>query len=62
MEEHRHCAICEKVISPDKRVCSKKCEKELEARVGRRRMLLYLFYAGIAIFLFLLLLQIAGWK
>lgn len=62
VEEHKHCAICEKVIPPDKKVCSKKCEKELEARLSKRRMLLYLFYAGIAIFLFILLLQLAGLK
>ncbi|MEM4161379.1 MAG: DUF2116 family Zn-ribbon domain-containing protein [Thermoplasmata archaeon] len=62
VEDHRHCVICEKVIPPDKKVCGKKCEKELEVRLGKKKMLVYLLYAGAALFLFILLLQLTGLK
>jgi predicted nucleic acid-binding Zn ribbon protein len=59
-EEHRHCVICDKVIAPDKKVCGKKCQAELDARLNKKKMLVYLLYAGAAVFLLILILQLAG--
>ncbi|MGC8913070.1 MAG: DUF2116 family Zn-ribbon domain-containing protein [Thermoplasmata archaeon] len=62
VEDHRHCVICERVIPTDKKVCSKKCEKELEARLSKKKILVYILYAAAGIFFLILLIQLTGLK
>lgn len=52
--QHKHCPVCGKAMSVDKKACSPECEASHEAIIREKKRTMYLFY-GVAIVMVVLL-------
>lgn len=53
--QHKHCRICGKAIPVDETFCSDECREKWNAMVKKRKMMMYIMYGMIFIFIFLIL-------
>ncbi|HVL86884.1 MAG TPA: DUF2116 family Zn-ribbon domain-containing protein [Candidatus Thermoplasmatota archaeon] len=53
--QHAHCQICGKAIQVEEKTCSPECARGLEAHQRKRKHMLYVLYAMIALMFVLLL-------
>jgi predicted nucleic acid-binding Zn ribbon protein len=59
--EHKHCFNCGISISPDKDICSDRCQAEWDKMLKRKKLMTYLPFIGIAlIILFYILIYSRG--
>jgi predicted nucleic acid-binding Zn ribbon protein len=61
VEDHKHCVVCGRPVTPDKLFCSQVCENALrrqQRRMSRMRMLMMV--AFVAIFILLMALAQFG--
>ena len=56
--DHRHCKVCGKMCDSGEQFCSPACERKRADALRSRRNLQNLMYAGIAILLILLAVNI----
>jgi predicted nucleic acid-binding Zn ribbon protein len=55
VEDHKHCVVCGKAVSPDKLFCSQECEERLKQQQKRMaRMRLYMILMMTALFLLII--------
>ena len=47
--QHTHCQACGKAIPIDKTVCSDECTQKYQAFMKKRKMMIYIMYAMIAV-------------
>jgi len=62
VEDHKHCVVCGKAVSPDKLFCSQECEdrlKQQQKRMSRMRMYMMLIFF-VLLMLILILPQLTG--
>ena len=52
--QHKHCPVCGRAMSADKKTCSDDCEVRHEAIIREKKRTMYMFYA-VAIFIVVLL-------
>jgi predicted nucleic acid-binding Zn ribbon protein len=51
IQQHKHCVICDKAIPPDKKVCSERCEEQLNAKLKKNKRWSSLYTAFYIIFI-----------
>ena len=54
--QHTHCQICGKAIPITVTLCSEECKQKYQAMVKKRKMLVYIMYALIAVILILFIM------
>lgn len=52
---HKHCQVCGDAIPADERFCTDECREKYEAMIKKKRIWMYVFYALMAVFIFMLL-------
>jgi predicted nucleic acid-binding Zn ribbon protein len=53
--QHKHCSICSKAIPVDEPFCSDECKEKWDAMMKKRKMMMYIMYGMIAVFIVLIL-------
>ncbi len=53
--QHKHCNICGKAIPVDETFCSDECKEKWNAMVKKRKMMMYIMYGMILVFIVLIL-------
>ncbi len=53
--QHKHCSICGKAIPVDETFCSDECKEKWGAMMKKRKMMMYIMYGMIAVFIVLIL-------
>jgi predicted nucleic acid-binding Zn ribbon protein len=56
--DHKHCFNCGVSITPDKDVCSNKCQAEWDRMMKRKKMMTYIPYVGIGLVILFYMLVI----
>ena len=57
---HKHCYNCGIAISPDKDICSDKCQGEWDRMMKRKKLMTYLPFIGIALIILFYILIMAN--
>ena len=58
--DHKHCYNCGISISPDKDICSDKCQVEWDKMLKRKKFMTYLPFIGIALLILFYILVYAN--
>ena len=60
IRDHKHCFNCGISISPDKDICSDKCQAEWDRLLKRKKLMTYLPFIGIALLILFYILIYAN--
>ncbi len=58
--QHKHCNICGKAVPAEETFCSDECKEKWGAMVKKRKMMMYIMYGMIAVFIVLILYTSKG--
>ena len=58
--QHKHCNICGKAVPAEETFCSDECKEKWDAMVKKRKMMMYIMYGMIAVFIVLILYTSRG--
>jgi len=53
--QHKHCSICGKAVPVEETFCSDECKEKWDAMVKKRKMMMYIMYGMIVVFIVLIL-------
>jgi len=58
--QHTHCQICGKAIPITETLCSEECKQKYKGMLKKRKILVYVMYGLMFVFLVMLLLQVTA--
>ncbi len=57
--QHKHCQICGKAIPITETLCSEECKQKYKDMLKKRKIMFYVMYGLMGVFIIMLLLQVS---
>lgn len=58
--QHKHCPICGRAILTEEEYCGDKCKNDFESMIRKRKILMYLMYGAIFLFVMIMVVSAFG--